>query len=131
MTGEHFLMNLNMSDEFLRVATNEINEEIKEISKILQSCKNDSDVSKNGTEIEKHFHKIKGLAPMMGKKKVGKIAELIDAVLKHVLEGNTPKNIYSIMILSTQFMESDMQDSSTEYEKLKEKIENEFSNFIS
>jgi hypothetical protein len=56
-----------MSDEFIKVSTLEINEEIASIKKILESCKTDSDVSKNSHDIEGHFHKIKGLAPMMGK----------------------------------------------------------------
>ena len=36
-----------MSDEFIKVATKEIKEEIALITKILQKCKNDSDVFKN------------------------------------------------------------------------------------
>ena len=60
-----------MSDEFIKVSTQEINEEIASIKKILESCKTDSDISKNSQDIEGHIHKIKGLASMMGKPGIG------------------------------------------------------------
>ncbi len=51
-----------MSDEFIKVSTLEINEEIASIKKILESCKTDSDVSKSSHDIEGHTHKIKGFS---------------------------------------------------------------------
>jgi HPt (histidine-containing phosphotransfer) domain-containing protein len=77
-----------MSDEFIRVATQEINEELSGIRTILGSCLNDSDVSKNSQQIEAHMHKIKGLAPMMGKENVGHLAKTLDAILKKIVAGN-------------------------------------------
>ena len=59
-----------MSDEFTQVATKEINEELDGIEGILNSCTNDDDITNNSTDIEKHLHKIKGLAPMMGQEGV-------------------------------------------------------------
>ena len=47
-----------MSDEFIKVATLEIKDEIASIKKILESCKDDSDIFKNSKSIEKHIHKI-------------------------------------------------------------------------
>jgi len=44
------------------VAQKEVKEDIESIETILVSCKNDSDISKNATYIEKHLHKITGLA---------------------------------------------------------------------
>lgn len=51
-----------MSDEFMKIATQEINDELSSISTILDLCQNDADVSKNSDKIEEHMHKIKGLA---------------------------------------------------------------------
>ena len=71
-----------MSDEFTQVATKEINEELDGIEGILNSCTNDDDITNNSTDIEKHLHKIKGLAPMMGQEGVGEIAALNDTLMK-------------------------------------------------
>ncbi|GFN39104.1 MAG: hypothetical protein YK1309IOTA_110001, partial [Marine Group I thaumarchaeote] len=71
-----------MSDEFTQIATKEINEELTGIEVILNSCKNDEDITNNSTDIAKHFHKIKGLAPMMGQEGVGEIAALNDTLMK-------------------------------------------------
>ena len=76
-----------MSEEFTKVATKEINDEIASINKILKSCKTDLDISKNSKSIEGHIHKIKGLAPMMGKSGIGVIATLNDSLLTHIIEG--------------------------------------------
>ena len=70
-----------MSDEFIKVATKEINDEIASINNILESCNTDSDISKNSKTIERHIHKIKGLAPMMGKPGIGIIATLNNSLL--------------------------------------------------
>ena len=72
-----------MSDEFLKVATKEINEEVDSIGKILDSCNDDAAILQNSSSLEKHFHKIKGLAPMMGQEEIGEIAALIDFGLPH------------------------------------------------
>ena len=76
-----------MSDEFLRVATREINEELTGILNIINSCSDDSDVAKNSVQIEQHMHKIKGLAPMMGKTDVGNLAKSLDVILKKIVSG--------------------------------------------
>ena len=62
---------LGISDKFIKIATLEINEDLSDISKILDSCQDDEDISKNSIIIEKHMHSIKGLAPMMGKENIG------------------------------------------------------------
>ena len=48
-----------MSDEFLKVATAEINNEISEIQNILNSCQSNLDASANAAKIQKSTHKIK------------------------------------------------------------------------
>jgi chemotaxis protein histidine kinase CheA len=77
-----------MSDEFIKVATREINDELSYITLILESCKNDADVSKNSGKIEQHMHKIKGLAPMMEKENIGNLAKILDSILKKIMSGN-------------------------------------------
>ncbi|MCJ8307268.1 MAG: hypothetical protein MJK05_09560 [Nitrosopumilus sp.] len=51
-----------MSDEFIKLATKEINDAISELQQIMITCQNDSDISSNADEFQKHTHKIKGLA---------------------------------------------------------------------
>ena len=81
----NFVYCITMSDEFISLATKEINDEISEIETILNSCKNDDDVNQNSTQLQKHTHKIKGLAPMMGKEELG---ELSSAVLGYNIKKN-------------------------------------------
>jgi len=84
----------NLSDEFTEQAIKEIHEELEHNSQILKSCQNDDDVSNKCPEIEKHLHKIKGLAPMMGQKKIGELASLNDELIKKILEGEKIKGIF-------------------------------------
>lgn len=119
-----------MSDEFIKVATQEIREEIAEIKKILNSCSDDSSVFDNATSIEKHFHKIKGLAPMMGKEKIGEIASLNDILLNHVLEGQHLDGIYSVLLASNLFMEKSIENIDIDSAEIKQKIETNYSKFL-
>ena len=73
-----------MSDEFLRIARQEIQTEIDNLKDIFRTCVNDEQLYERSIDIEKHMHKIKGLAPMMGQEKVGEIARISDIILKHV-----------------------------------------------
>ena len=75
---------VKMSDEFLRVARQEIKSEIDSLKKILLSCTNDKQLYAESNNIEKHMHKIKGLAPMMMQEKMGEIAKISDLIVKHV-----------------------------------------------
>ena len=120
-----------MSDEFIQVATKEINEELDEIKKILTMCQNDEDVSQNCKEIEKHIHKIKGLAPMMEKSEVGKISLLNDKLLKHLIEGKSIKGIFEILSESHDLMKQDMSGSKINAETLIQKINDNYSEFLS
>ena len=119
-----------MSAEFIKVATQEIKEEIALIKKILDTCTNDSSVFENSASIEKHIHKIKGLAPMMGKEKIGEIATLNDVLLNHTLEGKNLEGIYSILCESNLFMEKQIQNLDINSTKLKQKIETNYSKFL-
>ena len=113
-----------MSDEFLRVAAAEINEELQNIEETLRQCNSDSDVTIHCKKIEGHFHKIKGLAPMMGKTRVGKIAEGMDVHLKEIISGKTVNGIFSILNVSNDFMKNEMKEETSGYEELEDKIKN-------
>jgi len=119
-----------MSDEFIKVATKEIKEEIASIKKILETCDDDSSVFKNSTSIEKHIHKIKGLAPMMRKEKIGEIATLNDILLNQILDGKHLEGIHSILCESNLLMEQSIQNSDINSAKLKQKIETIYSKFL-
>ena len=119
-----------MSDEFIKVATEEIKEEIAKIEKILDSCKNDFDVKNNSVTIEKHLHKIKGLAPMMGKSQIGEIALLNDVLLNQIIDGKNISGMYTILNESNEFMKLSIQNSDGNFHELKQKIETNYSNFL-
>ena len=119
-----------MSDEFIKVSTQEINEEIALITKILESCNTDSDVSKNSQDIEGHLHKIKGLAPMMGKPGIGEIAALNDTLLNHIMEGQNIEGILTILNESTVFMNNFMNGTEQNINELKQKMETKYSKYL-
>jgi len=119
-----------MSDEFIRVATKEINEEIDSVDEILKSCNNNSSAIKKASLIEKHFHKIKGLAPMMGKGDIGEIAAMNDKILKHVIEGNDLNGVYEILLESNKFMKDSMEGANSNMHQLKQKIEANYANIL-
>ncbi len=119
-----------MSDEFIKVSTQEINEEIALIKKILESCNTDSDISKNSQDIEGHIHKIKGLAPMMGKPGIGEIAALNDTLLNHIMEGQNMEGILTILTESTVFMNNSMNGHEQNTNELKQKMETKYSKYL-
>lgn len=99
-----------MSDEFIKVATQEINEELSSIEQILQSCLDDSKIFQNSANLQKHTHKIKGLAPMMGKDTMGNLAAILDDILKQVISGKTPSGIFEILITSHKKLVQNMNN---------------------
>ena len=100
-----------MSDEFFKVATKEINDELTGITDILGSCKNDEDVFKNSEQIERHMHKIKGLAPMMGKENVGALAKSLDVILKKLAAGTKVDGFFEPLSTSISAMKNAMENS--------------------
>ena len=93
-----------MSDEFLKVARQEVQSEIDELKEIFMSCTNDEQFHNRSKDIEKHMHKIKGLAPMMGQESVGEIARIGDIILKHVINHGVLKGSHDIILKSVQRM---------------------------
>lgn len=98
-----------MSEEFIRAATNEIVQDLEDISSILQSCEGDNDITKNSGQIEKHMHRIKGLAPMMGKVDVGELAKILDSLLKYILTGKKIDGFFAALTMSIEQMKIAMK----------------------
>lgn len=93
-----------MSDEFLKVARQEIQSEIDSLNEVFLECVNDEQFFKKSKEIEKHMHKIKGLAPMMGQEKVGEIAQISDVILKQIINHGLLKGSQEIVFEAVQRM---------------------------
>ena len=93
-----------MSDNFLRIARKEVQEDLDAVDQILTRCCNDMDISDNAQSIEKHLHKIKGLAPMMGQNDVGEIAKMTDTILKHVITNGVLTGSYQTLVESNLVM---------------------------
>ncbi len=113
-----------MSDEFLKVATAEINNEISEIQTILSSCQSSLDVSANAAKIQKSTHKIKGLAPMMGKEDLGNLSALLDSMLKKIMNGIIVNEILESLIIAADEMKKSMTCHNYNLDKIKQRISN-------
>ena len=109
-----------MIDEFLDVATKEIREELCELETLLTRCKNDHDVITTISEFQKHTHKIKGLAPMMGQGSLGDVAKSLDSLLKKSMG-----DVVGIFVLLSEilpFMMSLMTEPKIDSAKVQQKI---------
>ncbi|HEX5457638.1 MAG TPA: hypothetical protein VFX64_04550 [Candidatus Nitrosotalea sp.] len=93
-----------MSDEFLRLARQEIQTEIDNLRDIFLICGNDEQLYGKSVDIGNHIHKIKGLAPMMGQEKVGEIARISDIVLKYVSSQGTLEGSHAIIFAAVEKM---------------------------
>jgi len=87
-----------MSDEFLRVARQEIQTELNELEQIITLCNNDERLFADSQSIEEHLHKIKGLAPMIGQEEIGEIAKVSDDILKHIINEGVLSGSYFFML---------------------------------
>lgn len=115
-----------MSDEFIKLATKEINEEILGIGNILNSCNTDAQVFENSDKLQKHTHKIKGLAPMMGKSSMGSLATVLDDTLKQIMAGKTPQGVFDLLTNSHEKLVQNMNNDSN-----LESVIEEAKNFLS
>src|SRR5712692_548294 len=93
-----------MSDDFHKVARQEIKDELDIMERIISNCKNDEHIFMNSEQIELHLHKIRGLAPMMGQDKVGEVAKTCDIVLKHIINKGILKGSYVVIIRAIEKM---------------------------
>ena len=93
-----------MSDEFQKVARQEIQSELDGLNEAFLECIDDKQFFKKTKDIEKYMHKIKGLAPMMGQEKIGEIARISDVILKHVINHGALKGSQEIIFEAVQRM---------------------------
>ncbi len=111
-----------MSDEFIIIATKEINDEITGLENILNFCASNDDVYQNSTEFQKHTHKIKGLAPMMGKEELGGLSSLLDIMLKKKIGGKRIGGIFDILTESLHYMKNSMNEPNCDLSQINNKI---------
>ena len=120
-----------MSDNFIKIARQEIQAELDSLQRILIQCNDDKDISNNGNKIEKHLHKIKGLAPMIGQNNVGEIAKINDSIIRHIIENGTQSGTYQVMSESLQIMQEIFNDTNKkDTEEFKNKIRKNFSHIL-
>ncbi len=120
-----------LSDNFLRIARKEIQEELDVLKQILAHCSNDIDISNHVKNIERHVHKIKGLAPMMDQKDVGDIAKMVDVLLKHVIANGTLVGIHQILLESNLVMKEIFNGTVTnDAKEFKNKLQKTFSDIL-
>ena len=115
-----------MSDNFLRAAQKEVREDLEGIKTILDSCKNDSDISANTEAIGKHLHRIKGLAPMMGEKEIGEISQMADKLIKHISTKDPQNGSYEILNGSVRLIEQILKGESEDTQVLKKSMKKKF-----
>lgn len=93
-----------MSDEFLKVARQEIQLELDELERIVLHCDNDEHIFKNSQNIKSHIHKIKGLAPMMGQEVIGELAKTSDSILRHIISKGPLPGSCSVIVKTVEDM---------------------------
>jgi chemotaxis protein histidine kinase CheA len=111
-----------MSEEFIKAATQEINEEITGIQHILNYCKNNSDLSANAGEIQKHTHKIKGLAPMIDKEDLGLLSAMLDSILQKIMKGKQLDDLLKLFTMVITEMTASMTSSNYDLNKIKKHV---------
>lgn len=94
-----------MSEEFLRVARQEVQSEIDMLQEILLSCADDHQLYEKSNDTERHMHKIKGLAPMMGQEDVGEIARISDIIVKHIAKHGALNGSHDIIANAIKTMQ--------------------------
>ncbi|MFB5629475.1 MAG: hypothetical protein ACE5RF_00790 [Nitrosarchaeum sp.] len=111
-----------MSDEFIEIATHEINDEILKIQKIMNSCHDSNDVFENMASIQQSTHKIKGLAPMMGKSNLGNLASSLDVLFKQISDDSIPAELFELLMVVVVEMKNSMASSNYDLDKILQRI---------
>jgi len=113
-----------MSDEFIKIATSEISDDISQIESILESCQNDSDIKQNAGKFQKYTHKIKGLAPMMGKEELGSLSSLLDELMKKFIQGENYDGIFDILSKTIPAMKNSIIEPEHDLTSITNQIKN-------
>jgi len=111
-----------MSDEFIAVATKEVTDDIDSIENILKLCTSDIDIFQNASKFQKHTHKIKGLAPMMGKEPLGDLSSSLDDIFKKIIDGENVVGIFNVMFESITHMKKSMNETDYDFTQINERI---------
>ncbi|MGY5148127.1 MAG: Hpt domain-containing protein [Candidatus Nitrosopumilus sp. bin_7KS] len=111
-----------MSEEFLSVATKEVTDDINSIENILKLCVNDADVFQNASKLQKHTHKIKGLAPMMGKEPLGDLSTSLDDLFKKIIDGQQIDGVFDLILDSIPHMKKSMNEIDYDFSQIDERI---------
>ncbi len=111
-----------MSDEFIAVATSEVTDDIDSIENILKLCTNDVDIFQNASKFQKHTHKIKGLAPMMGRESLGNLSYSLDNIFKKIIDGENIDGIFNLLVDSIIHMKKSMNEPDYDFSPINEKI---------
>jgi chemotaxis protein histidine kinase CheA len=111
-----------MSEEFLKIATDEINEEIAQIQNIVSSSPTRIELCKNASQIQKSTHKIKGLAPMMGKEELGSLSALLDSIFKKISNTSITDEMFDSLVSAVGEMKNSMIHSDYNLDEIKQKI---------
>ncbi|WP_299292076.1 Hpt domain-containing protein [Nitrosopumilus sp.] len=110
-----------MSEEFVKLATDEINQAIAEMETTFSSCTDDEATLSKSNLFQKESHKIKGLAPMMGQEELGAFAAILDSVLKRLSDGKTTPDAKNLIETSISSMKQCMDEPATDLSELKTK----------
>jgi chemotaxis protein histidine kinase CheA len=119
-----------LSEDFLRVATKELCDDLLAINDVLSKCSSDSDVFKLASEIKTHLHKMKGLAPMMNQVEIGELASILDRIFNSIVSGISVAGIYNTLKASCQFMHDKLDNKSPDYDLLKTLIRQQHGQFV-
>jgi HPt (histidine-containing phosphotransfer) domain-containing protein len=111
-----------MSDEFVAVATKEVTDDVDSIENILKLCTNDIDVFQNASKFQKHTHKIKGLAPMMGKESLGDLSSSLDDIFKKIIDGENVDGIFNLIRESITHMKKSMNETDYDFSQINERV---------
>jgi len=111
-----------MSKEFLKIATDEINNEISQIQNVVSSCLTSHELCKNAAQIQKSTHKIKGLAPMMGKEELGILSGLLDSVFKKISDIAITDEMFDLLKNAVSEMKNSMIYNDYDLDEIKQKI---------
>lgn len=118
-----------MSDEFQKIARQEIQSDLDGLNNIIVECIDDEYFFKKIKNIEKHMHNIKGLAPMMSQEKVGEIARISDVILKYIINQGTLNGSQEIIFEAIQRMSLLFNGNiNLEIEDFRKKVMNTYPN---
>jgi chemotaxis protein histidine kinase CheA len=111
-----------MSEEFINIATKEIQQDICALETILSDCVSDDDVILNASKFQKHTHKIKGLAPMMGNTSLGDLSSSMDSVFKIISTKSKIAGVFQFLKKLIPAMNLVLIEPNSDVAELKENL---------